>query len=411
MAFSDQGSSDKKQYLNLSMEAWQIIHYDQCRFALSDSKGPKLPLSTFLNQIFRNFYETADASIALQAENHAQKLREILSDGEERSGLRRKRHSSGSSTPSSLGISSAAMDDIIEKLTLAHIEGLKKKSSSYPKGRGEKFRLNNENFTYLTDEASDCQEDLYYSSIGQYLKALFEEYAALPHLQREAVFYRPVLETIQQAFDSNAVVRVSHKDGFQFEFQPYKILSDLSSTYYYLIGYSTPLNMKVDYDVTNRAVPCRPRPAPIRISNIAGARLVRRKSGKLTARQKAELETILADNGPQFLADDTHDILVRLTPDGINRYNYQLALRPEYIQIIEPDIYVFRCSERQIEYYFFNFGKDAVILEPENLRQHFAGRYRTAAEAYGKAEEEAEAETEAGTEACPETKTETETDL
>ena len=90
MPFCDQGSSDRKQYLNLSMEAWEIINYDQCRFASTDSKGPKLPLSTFLNQIFQNFYETADASIALQAENHAQKLREILSDGEDRSGLRKK---------------------------------------------------------------------------------------------------------------------------------------------------------------------------------------------------------------------------------------------------------------------------------------------------------------------------------
>ena len=411
MPFCDQGSSDRKQYLNLSMEAWEIINYDQCRFASTDSKGPKLPLSTFLNQIFQNFYETADASIALQAENHAQKLREILSDGEDRSGLRKKSSPSRGRKPgrtadsmensNSVGStnnmnsadsmdnmnsadSTNSMDRTIEKLTAAYVEKLREKSTSYAKGKGEKFRLNQENFSYLTDEDSECQEELFYSSIGQYLKALFEEYASLTHLQREAVYYRSVLETIQQAFDSNSAVRVTHVRGFQFEFQPYRVLSDLSSTYHYLIGYSTPLNMDIDYDVTNQPVPCRTRPATMRISNIADAKVVRRKSGKLTARQKEELKTILNDNGPQFMADDTHEIHIHLTPDGISRYNYQLALRPEYTKIIEPDIYVFRCSERQIEYYFFNFGKDAEILKPENLRKHFARRYREAAEGYKK---------------------------
>lgn len=390
MPFCDQGSSDRKQYLNLSMEAWEIINYDQCRFASTDSKGPKLPLSTFLNQIFQNFYETADASIALQAENYAQKLREILSDGEDRSGLRKKSSPSrgrktGRAADSMENIDNmSSMDRTIEKLTAAYVDKLREKSTSYAKGKGEKFRLNQENFSYLTDVDSECQEELFYSSIGQYLKALFEEYASLTHLQREAVYYRSVLETIQQAFDSNSAVRVTHVRGFQFEFQPYRVLSDLSSTYHYLIGYSTPLNMDIDYDVTNQPVPCRARPATMRISNIADAKVVRRKSGKLTARQKEELKTSLNDNGPQFMADDTHEIHVRLTPDGISRYNYQLALRPEYTEIIEPDIYVFRCSERQIEYYFFNFGKDAMILKPDNLRRHFARRYREAAEGYEK---------------------------
>ncbi|MGN0292940.1 MAG: hypothetical protein ACI4D3_02935, partial [Lachnospiraceae bacterium] len=266
MAFCDQGSSDRKQYLNLSMEAWEIINYDQCRFASTDSKNPKLALSTFLNQIFHNYYEAADASIALQAENYAQKLREILSDGEDRSGLRKKSSTSrgrktGSGTSGKKSIETMenaentdraenidslentnsventdSIDRTIEKLTAAYVEKLREKSTSYPKGKGEKFRLNQENFTYLTDVDSECQEELYYSSIGQYLKALFEEYASLTHLQREAVYYRTILENIQQAFDSNSAVRVTHVRNYQFEFQPYKVVSDLSSTYHYLIG-------------------------------------------------------------------------------------------------------------------------------------------------------------------------------
>ncbi len=371
MAFSDQGSSDNKQYLNLSMEAWKIIEYDRCRFASTESSGNKLPLSTFLNRIFLNFYEAADASIALQADNYARELREILSDGEDRSGIKKRRVSSADS-----------MDTSIEKLTLSYVERLQKKSESYKKGKGEKFRLNNENFIYLTDPGSDCQENLYYTSIGQYLKALFEEYAALMHLQREAIYYRPLLETIQQAFDSNLAVRVTHVNGHQFEFQPYKVLCDPTYTHHYLAGYSTPLNVEIDYDTTFQPVPCRPRPASMRISNICDAKLVRRKSGKLTAKQKIELETLLSSNGSQFLADDTQEILVRLTPEGIKKYNYRLNLRPGYAEIIEPDIYVFRCSERQIEYYFFNFGKDAVILKPDRLRQYFRKLYEDAAKAY-----------------------------
>lgn len=371
MAFSDQGSIDNKQYINLSMDAWAIIEYDQYRFASSDEIVRKIPLSTLLNRIFQNFYEIADASIALQADNYTRELREILSE-EETSSVSKKQKKK-----------TVCDEAVIEKLTQAHIRKLQKKSDTCRKGKGERFRLNNHNFEYLTSPDSDCRENLYYSSIGQYLKALFEEYASLTYLERESIYYRPVFETIQQAFDSNMAVRVTHDKGFLFEFQPYQILCDPVSSHHYLTGYSTPINMKVDYDATNQPIPCRARPASIRISNIRDAKLIRRKSGKLTALQKAELKNCLAFNGPQFLTDDTHEIHIRLTQNGIRKYNYQMTLRPDYVKIIEPDIYVFQCSERQIQYYFIEFGKDATILKPDHLRQYFQQWYEAAEKSYG----------------------------
>lgn len=370
MSFSYQGSSDNKQYINLSMDAWEIIEYDQYRFISSDEMIRQIPLSTLLNRIFQNFYETANASIALQADTYTQELRETLFEEESLSNSGKQRKNA------------AANEAVIEKLTRAYIRKLQAKSNACSKGKGKKFRLNNRNFEYLTNPDSDCRENLYYSSIGQYLKALFEEYASLTYLQREAIYYRPVLETIQQAFDSNMAVRVAHEKGFLFEFQPYRILCDPVSSHYYLTGYSTPINVEVDYNAMNQPIPCRPRPASMRISNIRTAKLVRRKKGKLTAAQKAELESCLASNGPQFLADDACEIHIRLTPEGIRKYNYQSNLRPGYVKIIEPDIYVFNCSERQIQYYFIEFGKDAAILKPDHLQQYFRQWYEDAERSY-----------------------------
>ncbi|MDO5409111.1 MAG: WYL domain-containing protein [Lachnospiraceae bacterium] len=410
MAFSNQGSSDNKQHINLSCQAWEIINYDRYRFFVNTTQSSsdrtdqqasadncqqqastdncqrqssadnskkqasadnnQLPLSTFLNRIFHNFYETANASLSLYEENYAEKLRELLADVK-----------SGET-----GECSACTEALIQKLTDTYIKTIQDKHKKLFRGNSAKFRLNNENFAYLTDPDSNCREDHFYSSIGQYLKALFEEYASLTHLQRDQIYYRPVFEKVEQAFNTRTALHVTHLNGLQFEFKPYAILNDQTSTFHYLIGYSTPLNMSVDYDVTHQKIPCQSRPACFRISNIRKIDLLRRKSGKLTAKQTEELEQVLHTNGPQFMTDATHEIRIRLTPKGIMHYNYQLTLRPSYDEIIDGNIYVFHCSERQIEYYFLSFGDDALILEPKRLQQHFEKIYQSAAKAYQDAE-------------------------
>lgn len=75
------------------------------------------------------------------------------------------------------------------------------------------------------------------------------------------------------------------------------------------------------------------------------------------------------------------------------RYNQKLKHKENYRKIEsngvggkEPessgDIYVFRCSLLQAYNYFFPFGKEAEILEPQRLRDRFIKGYNNGATKY-----------------------------
>ena len=57
--------------------------------------------------------------------------------------------------------------------------------------------------------------------------------------------------------------------------------------------------------------------------------------------------------------------------------------RPKDITPVENGfIYTFDCTQRQADYYFFRFGVDAEILEPQDLREKFATKHKCAADLY-----------------------------
>jgi predicted DNA-binding transcriptional regulator YafY len=59
-------------------------------------------------------------------------------------------------------------------------------------------------------------------------------------------------------------------------------------------------------------------------------------------------------------------------------------LRPQLVELCEGNEFVFKCTEAQAEFYFFKFGKDAEILEPEELRNKLANMYDEALRMYMK---------------------------
>lgn len=365
MAFSDQGSSsDFKQYINLSEAAWQNIDYDRFRFC--HENNVQIPLSTFLNHIIKIFRLSADASIAIRVESYKRELRELLL------------------TANLTGQGQKTVLASIEKLASQKAFELQKKAESYPKGSGQRFRLNAENYALLTgtDSFSSCEEDRYYSSIGKYLKALFEEYALKTHLERESIYFHEFLETFRQAKELGKAVKVLHKQDYLFEYRVYDIMCDQNSTYYYLVGYSSPLTDKSNTDVFGRQVQMHNGPSSMRISNIKSVSMMKSRSGKLTVAQKKELETRLKTNGPAFITEEPRKILVYLNDSGISSYNYLVANRPDYVKIIDEHYYLFNCTMRHVKYYFISFGSNAKILYPEQLRDDFASSYQDAFSLY-----------------------------
>lgn len=345
MAFLDSGSLDNKQHLNLSTSAMQIVENDMLVF------GSVKNLSGFLNRVFSNYADDAEASISIALEKEKIRLDEVMR-----------------TLP--MDMRNASIDRLIRDYKGHLIKMVK----NYSKGEGIKFRINQRNFDYLTQEDSECHEDLYYARIGQYFKALIEEYASKAFLDRERIYYKDTFALITNAIERQRQLKVRVPSGKTFYVYPYMITPSQGAAHHYLIGRTMPINGEsMEQNATN---------ASLRISNLNSIKILESKSGRLTNEQKRGLDYEILKKGPQFMVNETSDIHVYLSPIGKQKYNNQLHLRPQYINIIDDNIYVFQCTELQIEYYFFKFGKDAKILKPQKLSEKLSRQYEEALNFY-----------------------------
>ena len=86
-----------------------------------------------------------------------------------------------------------------------------------------------------------------------------------------------------------------------------------------------------------------------------------------------------------FISDEDKiiQIKVKLTPKGKQKYIEQVHMRPSgKLEHNSEDEYIFTCPERQAEYYFWKFGKDAEIISPPALREKFTLSYKEALALY-----------------------------
>ncbi|WP_043923137.1 WYL domain-containing protein [Leadbettera azotonutricia] len=228
---------------------------------------------------------------------------------------------------------------------------------------------------YLTGASSDCGEDYYYNQkIGRYLKAVFEEYIELPYYKRERIFFFNEIREAKEAIQSGKRLKITPGNSDKsvtYYLKPYRVMTDPQSTYYYLTGYSSKADSTDEYI-----------PASFRISRIKEIKIMRGKSGKITRDQKLELENLLLKKGAPFLLGDVKSIKVMLTELGKKYYRQQLHLRPLYDEIIDGNIYVFNCSREQIKNYFIKFGKEALVIEPPDLKKYFRDFFLDSCNAY-----------------------------
>ena len=333
---------EQKVRINLSRAAADVVEGDMARFGTENRTG-------FLNTVMKQYFQTAEASIVLTLERereHWQQYAAFFPDRE-------------------------SMERLMNRLLGERREALLEKAGSYPRGDSFVFRLNNENYAYLTAEDSDCREERAYQKMTAYCKAVLEEYAALPALRREEVFYRERYELIRRSIAQRRQLKVVTRSGTSYAVFPYRIVPDPLSTTQYLVCYTAPPG------AGKHAM----QPSSLRICFLKEVAL--RSSGILTKKEQEALERAVEKRGVQFLLTDTVEVVVRFTERGLNSYRHMLHLRPDYDPAASRDgRYVFHCTEAQAAYYFFKLGADVEILAPRSLRESFAARYRDAAALY-----------------------------
>lgn len=238
------------------------------------------------------------------------------------------------------------------------------------------FRLNSYNQDNISE--MDLEAENYNFKIGKYLRAILEEYATKSFAIREQIIFKDIINTINSAINEgdtskNKSMEIIIQNGKKFTVKPYKIIYDKSTVYNYLVGLSKSSEQ-------NEYIP-----AGFRISKISKIKVnSSRPSGKITVEELKKLTLAIKEKGPNFLIGKNKLIKIKLTENGIKNYNNFIFLRPQYVDIEPNNVYVFNCPFANVISYFFKFGSDATILEPDNLKEIFINKYKEALEKYNK---------------------------
>lgn len=218
-----------------------------------------------------------------------------------------------------------------------------------------------------------------YKSVTKYLGRLFEAYSNLTIKNREKCIFADNFEIIETAISEQKCITLNIlKQGEikTLQIKPYKILADIFTEYYYLVGYSC------EY--------------PNGEFEIATFRLSRLNNPKkchgdyLSQNEIFSLEQRLDDVSPAYIQNKAVEVKVIMTRTGEEKYFRILHNRPNAISketlfdkgsdyIVE---YTFFGSEFQIANYFHQFGVDAVITEPCELHDELKKWFSQAALAY-----------------------------
>lgn len=346
---------EARQHLSLSDAAWAVLQDDRQDF------GGGRSWAGILNYVFAEYRDKADASISVAVERRRAQYEEKL-----------------------VGVAAPAVRKaVLEALLADYTEELIKKAAQNgatpPDKESFKFRLDRDNYAFREQWLDSPDAAWYYGNrFSRYLRAVLEEYAAKTVYQREAIYFDPQMRLIRAAAVNGELLRIRLKTGSSFEVRPYGVLGDRQETYHYLVGLSRP-------DGTREPE----KPYNFRLSNIVKLEVSFRRSGRLTEKERTDIESSIRGKGVQFLAQQRETIRIRLTEEGRRDYGSQMHLRPpaQTRTAVDDGLYrweyTFYCTEFQAKAYFLKFCGEAKVVEPQSLRDTLAQEYRSGLRACG----------------------------
>ena len=205
-------------------------------------------------------------------------------------------------------------------------------------------------------------------SLSQYLNDFFSSYLSISRKDRERILFQDIFEELNTAIRKNSIIRFTSTSAPKviFTVQPYCIAASKEEQCNYLL-------------CTDHASGI---PRTFRISRIHALFTSSDKFLPDESR-KAELQEI-AGRSPQS-ASKSVEAKVLFTDKGMQKFHLVTKNRPDVLRKEGNTLY-FHWPKLQLEAYFRRFGKEAVILEPEECRESMRLFYKKAWEAYRKKE-------------------------
>lgn len=351
---------ENKLRLNLSDRAYAVLLDDMDAFRVerpSEHKKAEIP-STVINRIFRCFRERAKSSVALALNNKKLELETLLAaiqpDDTRKTAIQ------------------LLLADYQEQLT-------KDINRRNEKGKALSFRLDKNSLEYLSEEGQK-ESEFYDDNVGRYVKIVVEEYSEQPYVERERIWYKDFLDEVQLAVAKKKILKLVLHSA-----RNYEGVSKNNIVYLKPLGYRQDSEFLYNYVVGMTASSTEGPWAPgaIRLTSVKDFKCLEQASF-ISKTETKNLEEAIQKNGVQYLSDNhtTQKIVVEFTSRGERLYRQLRHLRPMYAAKQTTLVYEFDCTLFQAETYFFKFGPDVKILEPEILAEKFYRRYCAAAATY-----------------------------
>lgn len=349
-------SPEGRQHINLSQYAYSIVRSDSLTFLGT------INYSGFINKIVINsMLDSFDELAFAEEERITKEMTHYSKPG------KTMRLNDGDR-------------EIVNKIASAHRNFSILSFRRYPKDISLKIRLNKDLHETLYPLHSDWEGSQFDLSQGDYIKLLVEEYARKTVYARERIFFKSLVEdlgnSIDVSDDNKRRILLVLSSGERFIMKPYRISYDYEADYNYIIGMAAK-------DGTKDFVP-----SSFRISRVTKivSRSISAGSGRITDREKKEIERKIKDSGVSFIIGEPIEHKVKLTPQGMSMYNTIFHQRPIYDHIERKEdgsvVLTFNATIRQITNYFFTFAKEAKIISPVETSEWMKNRYCSAYESY-----------------------------
>lgn len=277
--------------------------------------------------------------------------------------------------------------------------------------RGIKISVNKSITKILEKVIPDEQEDAASKSFGElsaaYFTYMIKKYIHLTQEEREQVFYSEVFDNLNDCISLKEIIKTRriysqgaldrNHDGEEeitdtdsvVTMLPYKIVYSKDSGHFYIAGFKLMLGNDGLFDCLGlysipiyKILPYNPDRNFYRVKRAA----VNSRSSNIrdydTIIQKMEYR--LNSDGILYISDPINKVKVRLTEKGIEMMLGRDKYRPYNIKpdVNDKHIITFDATRFQTFQFFFKFGADAEVLEPEEYREFFRGEYFKALNVY-----------------------------
>lgn len=213
----------------------------------------------------------------------------------------------------------------------------------------------------------------YGNNMSRYMKAVIEEYATLPFVERERIYYKENIDALMKGCLCKIKVTSSgsSRNG-AIEFKPYFVEPDEKGLYNYIAGYKHE-NGKWKID-------------SIKLRSIKDDDITTYAEFARTKRSEETLRKAIDEYQIEYLSSFEKStkkvpIIVEFTEKGEEMYKQRiLHMRPLYTER-DGRVYTFECSEYQAENYFFRLGKEVKIISPVSLAKKMQKKFYEGGEA------------------------------